>query len=268
MILPYPADGATYRMEAEQLEAVQVISSPSFTVEACADDNGNFSTGFFNMFPPADYGSSYDEECELVIGSYDPNDKTPTPLGYGEEHFIEKNVDLKYLIRFQNTGTDTAFTVVVKDTLSEYFDINSLQVGVVSHAYSLRILEGNILEFRFDNILLTDSTTNEPESHGFINYTLKQKNDLPLGTVIKNSAAIYFDFNDPIITNETYHTIGENFITTNINNVVGKNIDLEIYPNPMTDRTIFHLKDVEFQTGQLQLFDLLGRPLRLSLIHI
>jgi len=33
-----------------------------------------------------------------------------------------------------------------------------------------------------------------------------------LESVIKNSAAIYFDFNEPVITNQVFHTVNRNFI--------------------------------------------------------
>jgi len=64
-----------------------------------------------------------------------------------------------------------------------------------SHSYSLEIEGNNTLKFIFDSILLPDSTTNELGSHGFVKFKISQKTDLLLGSVIENSAAIFFDFN-------------------------------------------------------------------------
>ncbi len=66
---------------------------------------------------------------------------------------------------------------------------------------------------------MPDSTTNEVESHGFIKFKVNQIPNLAEGIVLENNAGIYFDFNDPIITNTTQHTINyftPNFVTTNI----------------------------------------------------
>ncbi|MGB1031124.1 MAG: DUF7619 domain-containing protein, partial [Flavobacteriales bacterium] len=53
------------------------------------------------------------------------------------------------------------------------------------------------------------SVNNEPESHGLISYKITPlPNRLP-GTVLENTAYIYFDNNEPIITNTTWTTIHE-----------------------------------------------------------
>lgn len=259
-VLTFAADGATYRLEAEQIDDFPYETNLSSTVEACDNGSGNFSVGFFTMFPPADYGLPYDKECSEVIGAYDPNDKTPSPKGFGEEHFIEKNTDIHYLIRFQNTGTDTAFNIVVRDTLTELLQPTSVKLGTSSHDYDLKFIDGNILEFSFENIMLPDSNINEPLSHGFLTFTIAQKPNLANGNVIKNSAAIYFDFNEPVITNETFLTIGENFVSTGIFNPPDfQTIPIEVFPNPGILQTRFDLKDAVFEEGRLEIFDSQGK---------
>jgi hypothetical protein len=66
---------------------------------------------------------------------------------------------------------------------------------------------GRELVFTFENILLPDSTTNFEGSLGHVYFQVKPRAGLVPGTVIENTAAIYFDFNAPIITNTTFHTI-------------------------------------------------------------
>jgi hypothetical protein len=85
---------------------------------------------------------------------------------------------------------------------------------VASHDYDFTINDGREMEWTFNNILLPDSTTNEIESHGFIKFTVNQIPNLAEGVILENTAAIYFDFNDPIITNTSQHTI--NYFTPNI----------------------------------------------------
>lgn len=51
---------------------------------------------------------------------------------------ITSDQDIEYLIRFQNTGTDTAFKVVIRDQLDKNLDWNSFEVLSSSHPYSLQ----------------------------------------------------------------------------------------------------------------------------------
>ncbi len=209
-----PANGSTYRLYAGQSPGYFPPGyNPTIAYEGCGvKTDGTFSTGFITMYSENNVLNTETTDCEEIIGSYDPNDKQATPKGYSYRHFIEVGDDLDYRIRFQNTGTDTAFTVEIRDTISEHLDMASLLPGTSSHAYELDIVNGTTLKFTFKDILLVDSTTNEPASHGFVTFKISQQPNLPLGTMIYNRAGIYFDFNEPIITNQTYHEIGEDFL--------------------------------------------------------
>jgi uncharacterized repeat protein (TIGR01451 family) len=143
-----------------------------------------------------------------IRGAYDPNMKEVAPQGKGAGGDIVKaDSVMLYTIHFQNTGTDTAFTVVLLDTLSSFLNTASIEPVISSHASSMELLEDSILRFTFRQILLVDSFTNEPGSHGFVSFRIRQRSSNPLGTVIRNKAAIYFDFNPPIITNTTVNTL-------------------------------------------------------------
>jgi uncharacterized repeat protein (TIGR01451 family) len=107
---------------------------------------------------------------------------------------------LDYVIRFQNTGTDTAFNIVVTDTLAAELDMASFQQGAASHPFSIAFNQGRVVEWTFNNILLPDSGTNEALSHGLVSFRTKPVQPLLPGTVISNAANIYFDFNPPVIT--------------------------------------------------------------------
>ncbi len=136
---------------------------------------------------------------ETVVGAYDPNDKT----AYTDTEFLPYTPnEILYRIRFQNTGTDTAFTVRVRDTLTQNLDLLSFEMIEASHPYELKIEEPRTLEWTFSDILLPDSTTNEPLSHGYIFFKINTADGLPDGAEVANSAAIYFDFNAPVITED------------------------------------------------------------------
>lgn len=147
------------------------------------------------------------EVCKPVIGPYDPNIKEAIPMGLGPEHFIVKDWPLHYTIHFQNTGSDVARTVMLHDTLSALLDLHTFDPGPASHDYSWQILPNRRLIITFENINLPDSTSNMEASQGFFSYTIRPLEDVPPLSVIENRAAIFFDFNDPIITNATIHTI-------------------------------------------------------------
>jgi len=214
--------------------------------------------------------------CLRNIGSFDPNDKTGFPEGVGAAHYIDPTEPLDYLIRFQNTGTDTAFTVVIRDTLSPLLDIESFKPGAASHPVVVSIRGENELVFTFENIMLPDSNINEPASNGFIRYAIRQKRDNPCGSIIRNRASIYFDFNHPIVTNETWHTvclpITSATTTSGRQNPVSS---LHVAPNPSKGSFRVYLDEVNIdltieearQELLLEITDITGRILRKQPYH-
>lgn len=135
-----------------------------------------------------------------VQAAYDPNDKQVTP-GLVAPSALD-TTQLLYVVRFQNTGNYPAELVFLRDTLPPEVDPGSLMILGTSHTpYSWRLSEGRVLEVRFDPIWLLDSVSNEPESHGFAAFSLKPKPGLALGDSVVNRVGIYFDYNEPVITN-------------------------------------------------------------------
>lgn len=250
-----PSNGATWRLETPQEPGHPWGGVVAAVVEGCGGLN---TPGLVNIFPLSDPDPFSSIDCTENTSSYDPNDKQAFPEGYDDEHFIRKNTDIEYQIRFQNTGTDTAFNVVLLDTLSQYLDPQKVRAGASSHSYDFDVLNGNVLRFRFDNILLPDSNVNEAASHGFVKFRVSQQPDNPPGTVINNRTAIYFDFNDPVITNSTWHTVGENFILVDTDNPGAGAGKLLVYPNPATEAVFFELQEGG-ENRQFQLTDGQGK---------
>ena len=201
-----PADGATYSLEI-LIPYQNPLGQLFVHLEGCGSGSG-FDTGFINNLPLGDDATSLDIDCLTNIGSFDPNDIQVFPRGLTDANCITSNQSLEYHIRFQNTGTDTAFHITVIDVLPDELDPLSIELLDESHEYNLLISDHNVLNFEFNNILLPDSNVNESGSHGYLRFRIQQKSDNETGTVINNKADIYFDFNEPIETNTVFNTIG------------------------------------------------------------
>jgi len=199
-------NGKSLKLKVEQSPYFPIDEDqPQATVESCG--SGNFSFGYVNSTEQNDRHPSVDIDCQIIVGSFDPNDIQVSPTGTTDLHFIEETTKLTYKIRFQNTGSDTAFRVMIIDTLPKELDGATLNLGNSSHDYTFDIKFGNLLVWTFDNILLPDSTINERESHGFVQFSISPKVGLALETKIENKADIYFDFNEPVSTNQVFNTI-------------------------------------------------------------
>ena len=149
-----------------------------------------------------------DSLSQVSVCAYDPNDKAVLPKGIGVEGFISNDEPfLEYLIRFQNTGNDTAITVMVRDQLDPNLDWNTITPIANSHSANIWIEQGGVVVFKFENIMLPDSGANFLGSQGFIKYRVNLKSNIIPGIQIHNTASIYFDNNPAIITNTVTNTI-------------------------------------------------------------
>lgn len=261
----YPG-GATVTLIVQQTEGFPGNNTPTLVIEGCGAFP--FSTGYALQFPTGDGDPFYDIECRTNIGSFDPNDKTGLPLGVDEAGYITAGSAIEYLIRFQNTGSDTAFRVEIRDTLPPELDLTTLEQGASSHAYRLDISGPGVLRFIFDPVALPDSFANDSASRGYVKYRIQTKKALETGTRIQNRAAIYFDFNTPVLTEYTLHTIGDplDYLLVDVveacvpaTAVSG----LKASPNPFRESTL--LEWPEGRGGspyRLQVWDVQGRLLR------
>ncbi len=139
-----------------------------------------------------------------IVNSYDPNLKEVSPIGN-----ISTDAQwLTYAIQFQNTGTAEAQHIYIDDTIDAALDASTFQLLAYSHQPLTQVYNlENRVRFSFPNINLPDSTHNEPQSHGYVQYRIKTKPSLSCGTTIGNPAYIYFDFNAPVVTNTPVNTI-------------------------------------------------------------
>jgi uncharacterized repeat protein (TIGR01451 family) len=271
LVLQVEANGKNVRLEAEQVIDHPTQFSVAINVEACGLPGQSISMGFVTKFPVAQTPNSK-THCRFITSSYDPNDKQAFPQGFTDQNIVPPNTRMEYLVRFQNTGTDTAFTVYVIDTLDQNLNVESFEMGAVSHPYQLSIQTvksgKTFLRWQFNNILLPDSNTNQLKSNGFIQYSISPKPGLALGSQVRNYAAIYFDFNPPVVTNQTLSTFNTiTFTDPSLNDNVQivtalsgklspKQIGVNFYPNPVKE----HSLTADFSTkGNLALFNAQGQ---------
>jgi uncharacterized repeat protein (TIGR01451 family) len=142
--------------------------------------------------------------CLPAMASYDPNDKQVAIQSMQDNgSYTDKNDDLIYTIRFQNTGTAPAKNIFIMDTFDTKLEMSSFTIIGSSHTMTpiQYPYDSNIIRFSFLNINLIDKSTNEALSNGFVTFKIKAKSNLQLEQTISNKASIYFDFNIPIVTN-------------------------------------------------------------------
>ena len=123
-----------------------------------------------------------------------------------------------------------------------------------SHSYNLSLRENGILEWHFPNIMLPDSNANEPDSHGFIQYTITPKSTLAVGDVIENTAYIIFDFNEAVVTNTTQTPVGILALEE-----VRETAILTLFPNPNSGSFTLQLSQAKRGFAQVEVLNMLGQ---------
>jgi uncharacterized repeat protein (TIGR01451 family) len=199
---------------------------------------------------PTDNG---DTVSVITVGSFDPNDKSVEPAGEVTPAQIASGQWLDYTIRFQNTGNAEAYFVEIVDTLSDNLDLSTLQIVSSSHEMKWSVSH-RVADFRFENIMLPDSNTDEPGSHGFVRYRIKMKSTLVVGDYVNNTAYIFFDYNAPVVTNTTNTTVA---INVGVNSINQAN-DFTVYPNPTSGEFRVHSKNGLIKDCHIKLVNALG----------
>ncbi len=166
----------------------------------------------------------------IISNSWDPNEKKVSPQGIGSDGLIGNNETLDYVIHFQNTGSDTAYNISVVDTINQNLDVSTLKIISSSHYLNYQQLDDNVVQFYFPYIMLPDSGQNQQASNGYVAYEIKAKPNLPEGAQITNTAYIYFDYNEAVITNTTLNTISLFTEVAEMNKLHDNSFI--IYPNP------------------------------------
>ncbi|WP_460218784.1 DUF7619 domain-containing protein [Psychroserpens sp. MEBiC05023] len=199
--------------------------------------------------------NNYSTLSEIVVGSWDPNDKMEAhgpQIKYDD--FITSDEYLYYTIRFQNLGTAAATFIRIDDVLDNQLDETSFQMLRSSHDYVVTRTDNN-LEWFFEDINLPAEQDDELGSQGYVYFRIKPKVGYAIGDVIPNTAAIYFDFNAPVITNR----FDSEFVEESLSITETSFTSFDMFPNPAKEQITIVMNDVSFESTEISIMDLQGK---------
>jgi Secretion system C-terminal sorting domain len=194
---------------------------------------------------------------DSIISSYDPNIITVSRnIVYSYE--IASQPFLDYVVEFQNTGSDTAFNISILNRLPLQFEISTMQVMGSSAPMNLIYNhDQRLMIFDFDNIMLPDSSINEPASHGFVWYRIRLLDTLIEPDSVLNYADIYFDLNLPVRTNTSITQIIE---PTNVIVEAAPILSaVQMYPNPTVGGINLVIEQMKNEKINIVVFDVTGK---------
>jgi uncharacterized repeat protein (TIGR01451 family) len=190
----------------------------------------------------------------ITVGSYDPNFKEVSPKGQGPAgNITHKDSVLEYMIHFQNLGTYKAQNIFILDQLDADLDWTTMTPIYKSHPCVITMSETGEIRFQFDNIDLPAKQDDEVGSNGMVSFSIKTKKALPYGTEFTNNAAIYFDFNDPVVTNTTLNTLAP----VSVQEVANAKNSVLVYPNPVNDLLTIKMDKVVY--SEVRIMNTMGQ---------
>lgn len=209
-----------------------------------------------------DHSNNSTMNCTEVLNSYDPNKKDTWPMKV-EPGFKE---EIRYTIHFQNTGNAEAINVLLVDTLDQQLDLNTFKIIEASHDVQ-PILEGTRLLFKFNNINLADSMSDPAGSQGHVTYSIFPKAAMELNDEILNTAHIFFDFNEAIVTNTSVNLCTLD-TGVGLSALEQGNDPFIVYPNPIKGQSGVYIKHLPKEKTAVELYALSGKKLgQYSLSH-
>lgn len=132
-----------------------------------------------------------------VVAPHDPNDISIISDTF--KTVLDNKIT--YQIRFQNTGDVSARNVLVTDTLDmEFFNLEKFKLESLDFPCSVYFI-GNVIHFYFEGINLPPLKTHGIYSIFTFNFTIGLKTKVNQEKRFKKRVSIFFDFEDPIITN-------------------------------------------------------------------
>ncbi|HKK77428.1 MAG TPA: T9SS type A sorting domain-containing protein [Saprospiraceae bacterium] len=255
--------GATYRVIANQAKEHPFKAFATAAVEGCDAEDGNFATGFVTQFPEDDEEPTRSKDVQVIIDSLPSVELRGYPKGY-RGGIIAQETDLTYKFILSNTGEELVDRIVIRDTLSGFLDISTLEMGASSHPYSFEVYNQGILKITFDDIQLRPDGASDNTDYAFVEFRISQNPGNPVGTIIANRASIFYDYQQPVLSNRVEHTVGQypDFveIVVDTDNPVNPQARLNIYPNPfLSEVNIEVIGETRWRQLKFRVFDLQGR---------
>lgn len=223
-----------------------------------AGDTLSSSAGLQVVQSDLHLSDNLDQRAVPAVTSLDPNDKavnlatlTPAEVSAGKA--------LEYTVRFQNTGTMPAVNIVIRDTMDTDLDLGTFEMIGASHPYVLSIVDGTAI-WSLQGIMLPDSASDEPGSHGAIHYRVSPKTTLMLGDEVTNRADIYFDYNAPVLTNTVVTTVSDAQAVA----TAGDMSTVHVFPSPSEGLAYVQLPGSMPALTRVDVLDATGRVMTVS----
>jgi len=250
-----PANGSTYRIEINQHPDFPGTSFSSEVVEGCGQNpSGGISTGFVTQLPEDDELPDVAVSCTQNTEGLPVALKEGYPFGYKAPHYITVDRELEYQLNFTDS-TYSLSSLLVIDTLASALDILRFQTLAASHPYEFTILPNGALAF------FLQQESGVARRDWFVRFGTYPKSNTPNGTIIENQGTFYPGTGLASTTNQTFHTIGSDFIEM-IPDTSTAQIPVDwfqVRPNLVTEGAVGYLFRFEDANKEFLLYDARGQ---------
>lgn len=258
-----------YRMSPNSTATIllaQNINHPAQPIliqhnELCALKTNLKTNSIVNNFSRYDDKSEYVEVCGIINEALAEIQKSVIPSGFTINHYTPRDAKFSYRFDFKNLSNDTIKKILILDTLDASLDIQSFIPINASHPYSIRIINNNILEFKFENLVLLDSIKAPNGFTGYVQFYIVPRNLPAKNTLISNKYAIVFDNKTPKVSNAVINIMNDTVFVKSGNNQISRiYIDLKLFPNPASTLVFLELEN-EIESGSIRIIDMNGKVL-------
>ncbi|MFM6983603.1 MAG: T9SS type A sorting domain-containing protein [Chitinophagaceae bacterium] len=189
-----------------------------------------------------------DTLIQTIVSAYDPNIKVALP-----SEVVSNQTTIKYVIYFENLGNDTALNVTVIDTFETLLSLRDVVYGGTTHGNVRPSIENNCLIWHFENIKLPPKSTDSINNKGYVSFRSNLNSQAKKGDTIFNKAAIFFDYQKPVITNRAKVTFVKNSSISSTSKTKG----IEFYPNPSSGGIVY--KNINDEIAELEFYNDIGQ---------
>jgi len=217
---------------------------------------GRNTAVFYLSFADGWFSQQTATACPEFRYSYDPNEKLVEPVDP-----VEPGTELNYTIHFENYGNDTAYAVIIADTLPTGLDITTFRMTGSSHDCEPRLagtVDNPVVFFNFLPIRLPGKKQDSVLSKGQVDFKIRLKPTVALGSIHQNKAHIYFDRNEPIITNTTITKVRNPDEPTEVSGRLLTENRMVLFPNPSRNAVSIGLP-TGFEKTELRITDIQGK---------
>jgi len=212
---------------------------------------------FLTISPKSDIDSIDNRRwmVQRIVGAYDPNQKTSWP-----EKIVKVGTrELRYHIEFENTGNDFARRAEVIDSIDKKLPLHEMVFVSSSHSDKMRIIvKNNVIHWVFEGINLAGATPEKKGGTGYITFKAKIIDNWPTNYTINNKAYIFFDYQDPIVTNVAW--VSQKDTTVDIPILINTKEAFKVYPNPANQSLTVENKSESFIKAEI--LNILGQKVK------